>query len=310
METSVPVISLLDPLAPQKVLSACKDVGFFYLSIEGVSSSLTDEVLSASRAFFALPLEAKMALTIDKYARGYTPLGSFALDAAVAPDSNEGFYIKCNPAEGEPNDIKFSLGPNRWPSNTLLPKWRETMDLYFDSIYELAIALVATLAEGLGLPSNFFDPYFRRRSGCTLRLLHYPPVPSNPEAGQFGIGAHCDYGIMTLLLTDETPGLQVCKDDGQWIDVPPRPGTLIVNVGDMLQTWTNGTLKSTMHRVVSKGVQDRYSVPFFLDPDQNAIISCLPQFVSEDRPAGFIPISAGDYIQAKYAQTRKKTGEN
>ena len=135
-----------------------------------------------------------------------------------------------------------------------------------------------------------------------IRLLHYEDTISNPSDGVFGCGAHSDYGMLTFLYTDEVGGLQV-NLKGEWVDVPPMPGCFIVNLGDMLQRWTNDALKSTVHRVVNSSGKERYSVPYFFEPNFESIVECLPAFCSEQNPPKYPSIKSGDYLIGKYNMT-------
>jgi isopenicillin N synthase-like dioxygenase len=128
---------------------------------------------------------------------------------------------------------------------------------------------------------------------CFLRMLRYP---AEPEASA---GAHTDYGAITLLATDGVRGLQVRPVDGDWIPVDAPAGSLIVNLGDMLARWTNGRYRSTPHRVVVKADVDRYSIPFFVNPDRETRVSCIPSCVSESTPCAYAPITAGEFLQGR-----------
>jgi isopenicillin N synthase-like dioxygenase len=165
-----------------------------------------------------------------------------------------------------------------WPPEALLPGWRAVMQAYFDACAALGMRLTRLLGDALGTPAGFFDEPGRFDAPqLFLRLLRYAPEASAPGEGVFGAGAHTDYGMITLLATDEHAGLQIqpragaddandAADDGAgaWYDVAPRRGAFIVNLGDMLERWTNGAFRSTRHRVVTRPHgQQRFSIPFF-----------------------------------------------
>ncbi len=177
-----------------------------------------------------------------------------------------------------PDEAPLRAGPNVWPPEALLPGWRGVMQAYFDACAALGMRLTRLLGAALGTPEGFFDEPGRFDAPqLFLRLLRYAPEASAPAEGVFGAGAHTDYGMLTLLATDAQPGLQIqpragggadhaCADDdgGEWFDVAPRRGAFIVNLGDMLERWTNGAFRSTRHRVVTKAHgQERFSIPFF-----------------------------------------------
>lgn len=160
----------------------------------------------------------------------------------------------------------------------------------------------ARLALALGLPKTFFDKDFEDPMAL-LRLLHYAAVKSIPEEGLYAAGEHTDYGMITLLLTDGTPGLQVQTKTGQWIDVAPRKGAFVVNLGDMLERWSNGLFRSTPHRVLTQGETERYSVPFFYEPNFDAHVACLDVCCSQNNPPKFEPTTSGEHLLYKYRQT-------
>ncbi|CAM9447850.1 unnamed protein product [Laminaria digitata] len=174
------------------------------------------------------------------------------------------------------------------------------MQDYFDRMHAMGIRLSGLLSIGLGLDPAFFEGFFSE-SMSALRLLHYSSEVSNPEKGVYGAGAHSDYGMMTMLATDDVPGLQV-RVNGEWCDVPPRPGAFICNIADMLQRWTNDHLKSAVHRVVNKLGRERYSIPFFFQPNYDAEVACLPQFCSEGSPAKYPTLTSGKYLSGLYSE--------
>ncbi len=126
---------------------------------------------------------------------------------------------------------------------------------------------------------------------------------SKPSDGIYAAGAHTDYGLVTILATDDVPGLQIHTDSVGWTDVAPLPKTFIVNLGDMLERWTNGAFRSTLHRVISTSGRERYSIAYFFEPAFDAVVEALPQCCSEDNPPRFAPTTAGQHLLDKYAQT-------
>ena len=199
---------------------------------------------------------------------------------------------------------------NVWPDEAALPAFRATMLAYFDACHQLGIRLHQALANDLGIAENFFDNTLDRPL-ATLRLLHYPPRPERFEPGQMGAGEHTDYGNITLLATDDAGGLEVQTRDGQWISPPNIPGALVCNIGDCLMRWTNDVYVSTPHRVVNPVGRERYSVAFFLDPNPDAVVECLPSCVTAERPARYAPITGAAYLKSRLDATylhREKAG--
>ena len=160
---------------------------------------------------------------------------------------------------------------------------------------EMAGRFTRLLALALGLDEDFFALDFALPT-TWLRLLHYPPHPAEAPVDQFGAAPHTDYGFITLLAQDEHGGLEVRARDGSWIAAPPIPNTFIVNVADMLARWSNDRWCSTPHRVRNLSGTDRYSLPFFYDPDTRSRIACLPTCCDAEHPPRYAPVLFGDYV--------------
>ncbi|GAA5869021.1 hypothetical protein JCM3774_002450 [Rhodotorula dairenensis] len=273
--------------------------GFLYLTgFESVvSQQELDAVLDVSRAFFATPEDAKAKLKIQRGdgARGWQKMGENVTGGYS--DWHEGWdcYKPFPPEEEDPSRLLH--GPNRWPSEPAT--FRTLLEAHFEKMQVLGHALMDATAMALGLePSD--DDYARLRGWVSdpfwvARCIGYPPLP--PDAKGVSCGAHKDYGNWTLLLADPTPGaLQVflrdrngpsdpdsetdCKDSdggahGQWINADPKPGCLVVNVGEMVEVYSAGRYKATLHRVIHKSPTYRVSVPFFFEPNFDATIAPL-----------------------------------
>eukprot|EP01018_Ginkgo_biloba_P002626 Gb_22952 [translate_table: standard] len=296
------------------VRKACLDSGFFYVINHGIDQEFFDKVFEQSRCFFSLPPQEKMKVSRNEKHRGYTPYQAEALDPSMQSegDCKEGYYIGPDVSEVDVEHRKAFDGPNQWPSEELLPGWRETMEVYYDKVLNVGRRLVTLIALALNLDATFFDkPGMMDEPMAFVRLLHYPGKSSNLECGLYGAAAHSDYGMLTLLATDGVPGLQICrhKDDQpqMWEEVPPRKGAFVINIGDMLERWSNCLFRSTLHRVVING-EERYSVAFFLDPNFNCLVECLPSCCSQTNPARFAPIRSGDYLQERIRLTYGSRG--
>ncbi|XP_042037210.1 2-oxoglutarate-Fe(II) type oxidoreductase hxnY-like isoform X1 [Salvia splendens] len=288
---------------------ACLDSGFFYVINHGIDKEFMDEVFSESKRFFNLPEQEKMKLLKNEKSRGYTPLFDENLNPAnqIHGDYKEGYYIGIEVSEDQSDAQKPFYGPNKWPSEDILPRWRKTMEKYHQEALEVSRSISRLIALALGLDINFFDqPEMLGNPIATLRLLHYEGRTSEPANGIFGAGAHTDYGLITLLATDDNYGLQICKDKDAkpqiWEYVPPLKGAFIVNLGDMLERWSNCFFRSTLHRVLGNG-QERFSIAFFVEPSHECIVECLPTCQSEKNPPKFPPIKCEDYISQKYKDT-------
>lgn len=292
---AVPIIDLSAPPAEAAAAlrKACSESGFLVLANHGVPQEVVDAQCEASKRFFALPLEQKTALlaTRDPNNRGYSPANEQALDPTALPDTKEGYYVGRELSAGSCNLPLH--GPNVWPPEPVCPGFRQAMMDYHTEMVGLSNRILRLLESALELQPGWFEDKFDR-SIATLRPLHYPPQDSDVAKGEFGAGAHTDFGIFTLLLTDQCSGLQV-QYQGQWHDVPPRPDCFVFNIGDLLQIWTNGLFKSTLHRVVNTG-RERYSTAFFLDANFDAPVEALPTCTSPSNPPKFAPTTAGAHL--------------
>ena len=193
---------------------------------------------------------------------------------------------------------------NLWPD---IGGFRDTMLVYFGACHDLGRSLHRAFALDLGLAPGFFEDKLDRPMAA-LRLLHYPEAPARPEAGQLGAGEHTDYGCVTLLATDGVGGLEVRTRAGEWLKAPRSSGAFVCNIGDCLMRWTNDIYVSTPHRVVSPSGRERYSIAFFLDPNPDADIACLPGCASAARPARYAPIRGDAFLLSRLSPTYEKSG--
>ena len=285
---------------------AARDTGFFCVSHHGVDAALIGQVFAQSARFFSQNSSDKSALSIKHTGnnRGYVALGEERLDAAKPGDVKEAFNIGWDLPSDHPEVVarKPFRGVNVWPDTESLPDFHTTMLAYFDACHQLGMQLHRALAHDLGVAENFFDDKLDQPL-ATLRLLHYPPRPDRFEPGQIGAGEHTDYGNITLLATDDSGGLEVRTRDGQWMSPPNLPGALICNIGDCLMRWTNEVYVSTPHRVVNPVGRERYSVAFFLDPNPDAVVACLPGCISLNELAKYPPTTGAAYLKARLDAT-------
>jgi isopenicillin N synthase-like dioxygenase len=180
--------------------------------------------------------------------------------------------------------------PNRWPE---LPGFREPVEAYFDAMLALARRLSAMFALALGLPERHFDPELTRPI-AQLRLLRYPVARAGDSAP--GIGTHCDYECFTILAQDAS-GLEVQNTAGAWVAAPPLEDTFVVNIGEMLQRWSNDAFRATPHRVRAVAGAPRFSIPFFFATNYDTEIACLPSCTTPENPPRYAPVAAGRYLE-------------
>jgi isopenicillin N synthase-like dioxygenase len=295
-------------LIARQIGAACRGIGFFYIAGHGVAPSEMKTVFAKSAEFFTAPASVKETARFSGAAgnRGLISLGGETLDPGKPPDMKEAFNIGLELAPDDPDLLakKPFRAENLWPD---VPGFRATMLAYFARMADLGRTLHRAFALDLGLDPSFFDDKFRKPM-ATLRLLHYPPVEKQPDDGQLGAGEHTDYGNVTLLATDATGGLMVRDRSGRWLDAPVVPDTYICNIGDCLMRWTNDIYVSTPHKVVTPPGRDRYSIAFFLDPDPDAMVECVPTCTDAGRPAKYAPVSAANFLKSRLEPTYKATG--
>ena len=290
--------------AAREIGAACRGAGFFYVVNHGVPAALIADAFAKSRAFFAAPLQEKLAVSIDLVGgnRGYSGFMRETLDPTHGRDKKEAFNIG---VELHPDDPALAAGEpyralNAWPRT---PGFRDTFIEYFDACLALGLDIHRAFARDLALREDFFADKLARPL-ATLRLLRYPPEPE----GEIGAGAHTDYGDITLLATDGVGGLEVRPRDGGWIAAPALDGAFIVNIGDCLMRWTNDIYVSTPHRVVSRGAGERYSIAFFLDPNPFARVEAIPSCVAPGAEPKYPAILAHEYLRSRLEATYPAAG--
>ena len=306
MSAIVPVISLADPDAATKFDDAARNVGFLQIADHGVPAEVIENMLRVSGEFFARSLNEKQRFgpPSPEINRGYAAKGTEGLAYSVGletpPDLFEAFNL--GPSDVDPQSAlaqTLFFAENIWPSDQ--PTFCAAINDYFAHVRSLAHQLTDLFAVALELPVGFFRTY-TNYSTDTLRINHYQRAAAegDPLPGQFGMGAHTDYGIVTILYADPIPGLQIHSASGDWVDVQPEPGCFLVNLGDLTAQWTNDRWRSTLHRVQPpKPGITRRSVAFFHDGNFDAQVECLPTCTSPTNPPKYAPVTAGDHLMAK-----------
>jgi len=256
---------------------AAHDVGFLYVVGHGVPASVTDGILDAARAFFALPLEDRLAIdnVRSPQFRGYTRIGYEHTNGR--PDRRDQLDIGVERAALElgPEDPAYLrlVGPNQWPAS--FPALEDAVLAWQAEADRVSREVLRALAAALGQPDGYFDQWFDEEAHSHLKVIRYPGRGDSTD--DQGVGAHKDYGFLALLLQDDFGGLQVQTLDGDWLDAPPVPGAFVLNLGEVLEIATRGYLRATVHRVVSPpGDVDRFSIPFFLGPRLDSVIEEIP----------------------------------
>ena len=280
---AIPLIDLQDYPGSivNKLSSACAQWGFFHVINHGIDSQLVAALQWASREFFCLPTEMKHAVSRSM-------------------DNPFGYYDRELTKNLRDRKEIFDFAPNEvTPIPPLPPGFRNTLDEYGAACHKLSLALIAICCDGLGAPRDSLAHHFRDGHSSFLRLNYYPLSDSlagsdAPAAGPHGISQHTDAGAITILLQDEVAGLQVWHDE-TWLDVAPVEGAMTINIGDMLQVWSNDRYRAPLHRVRASARRARYSAAYFCNPDYHTTAAPLNSAVSIDNPACYRPIPWAEF---------------
>lgn len=305
---SIPVIDVAPLLSgtdkqgvAKQIRWALSNTGFMYVKNHGIEQEFVDDVFNVTRRFFDLPLPQKMALHVsnsDVALRGYIEPFGENTDPGKTRDLKECFDIG---PQRERIEGPF-FGPNQWPA--ALPEFQTLVYGYHEKMVALSKQLLRGIALSLDLPEAYFDGIMKDPISIQ-RLLHYPPQNGIADKDIIGIGAHTDYGNLTILAQDDVGGLQVMNRDGDWVAGTPIKGTFVINIGDLIQKLTNDVYLANMHRVYNTSGRERYSIPFFIDADFDAVIAPLPSCVSEANPQRYQPVTCGAHkfgrFKASYA---------
>jgi isopenicillin N synthase-like dioxygenase len=300
--------------AARRLDAACRDTGFLVVTGHGVPQNTCDAALDAFAAFFDRPEDEKRRAVVDDPAanRGYSALGQEGLAYSRGEESPrdlfEAFNLGGEATVGEYYDRHRSFyAPNRWPVHP--DGLRDTWLAYGRAIDAVADTILQAMAVALELP----EQWFVERCGhaiVTTRAINYERRSTTPDPvdGQMRMGAHTDYGILTVLLADDVPGLQVFRD-GVWHDVTTPRGAFVCNLGDMLARWTNDRWISTLHRVVpppasATGPVRRRSIARFLDCPPDLVVETIPSCIDDAHPARYEPVNAGEWLRAKVMGSR------
>ena len=286
---------------------ACAGVGFFQAVGHGVSDEATRGLADAIDQFFSAPPEVKRTLRRPGENRGYAPpkSESLSMSLGVAPanamnDFYESFTLGTEAAAYPHADLPAADYPsNTWPG---LPGFRDAVESYLREVTVLSRALLRACSDALGLGTRYFD-HLVDHSIDALKMNNYALAPGAIELDGplTGMGAHTDFGILTVLWADRVAGLEVLGPDFVWHPVLPDPDAFLINLGDAFARWTGDRWRSTLHRVdppvVDGRIERRRSAAFFLDGNHDAVIEPL----SGNAGTGYPPITVADHLRAKLA---------
>ena len=289
-----------------EVRSICHHVGFFLLVNHGVEDGFIESIFTMMERLFALSPEEKAL--IDKrrsrHFRGWEPVGTEYTNNR--PDIREQVDIwtetTARAADVEPAYLRI-LGPNQWLPDEVLDGYRDLTLEWFDRMGAVADELMEVLAVGLGLPEHHFDDLFGDERMSLTKFIHYPPTPHD----QAGVNPHHDAGFLTILAPGPTAGLQVQNGAGDWIPVPNRPGSFVINLGEMLQGMTGNYYVATPHRVVTGA--ERYSAGYFHGPSLDTALAPLALDPSFAAAVEASPLHSGAGFMARKEETESGVGD-
>ncbi len=276
----------------EEISAACAVSGFFYVSGHGISQAAIDNLRETQRQFFSQPDVQKREIAINQHNRGYLGPGEARMRGAAKTDMKEVYFWGRDLPADDP-DVLAGIplcGPNQWPDGP--HQFRDHVMAYAEAVGRTGDLLLQAIAVSLGADRTFFASRYERPM-LRGQLIHYPALPGDAPADQFGVAPHSDFGCITLLL-QETAGLEVLAKNDEWIAAPPLPGALVINIGDLLERWSNNRLPSTRHRVRNQSRNGRYSIAMFYDPSPRAVVD--PRDLGAPEPAAFAPVEAADYV--------------
>jgi len=282
---TIPVIDINEIRSPATLAAldaACREWGFFQVVNHGIPQPAIDKAIGQARAFFAQPLDAKRAISRSRE----NPWGFFDRELTKNVRDLKQVY-DFGPAHGG------NIRP-QWPAG--MPEFRNAVHGYYRHCERLAYRLLAAISTNLGMSPGFLSRGFGPGHTSFLRLNYYPVplTPASASAGHFGVGQHTDAGALTILLQDEQPGLEVFRNNA-WHVVEPRSDALVINIGDIVQVWSNDHYFAALHRVVASAAKERFSIPFFLNPGYETDYAPVPTMIDTARPARYRTINWGEF---------------
>lgn len=276
--------------------SGLKDYGFIVLKDHPIPDSLLNKAYSLIEEFFSLPTEKKMkyALKDRGFQRGYTPFGTEHAKDAKVSDLKEFWHVGRELPPGHRYEGDYPK--NVWPAE--VPEFEKTMKQIYTALDETGKIMLESLTQPLDLHKTFFTEMMSEGNSI-LRLLHYPPIPETADPRSVRAAAHEDINLITILVSATASGLQLKDRDGTWLPIESDPNTLVVDAGDMLARITNEVIPSTTHRVVNPedAKSSRYSMPYFIHPNPDALLTCLPSCKGSGEK--YAPITAQDFLMQR-----------
>lgn len=294
-------------LLGEQIHEAFVTSGFCYIKNHGISEECIERLRQEALDFFHLPLSEKDRYRPKQAVRGFNALNRTIMYGAEKPDYKEFYQIG---PEFLPDGLKEPpqnelQGVNVWPEGR--PAFRQAFLDYYQAAAECGQLLLKAVASSLNLPPDFFKKKYHYPLQRT-QTIWYPPaeMPLGSESITYGVAPHTDYGCITLLWQDDTGGLEVQNLQNEWVPAAPIPGTLVINIGDLLCRWSNNRYRSNMHRVLNKSGKERFSVATFYDPDFDAVIDPRDLGLPDTEASHYEPVTAGAYIMGRIRDSQQK----
>ncbi|KAJ4952658.1 hypothetical protein NE237_029490 [Protea cynaroides] len=281
---SIPLIDLQDDHRDiiKRIGQACEFDGFFQVKNHGIPERLINNMIRISKEYFGLPESERLKNYSNDPSKSVRLSTSFNVKTEKVANWRDFLRLHCYPLEDYVNE---------WPSNP--PSFREDVAEYCTSMRGLALRLLESISESLGLNKDYINKALHKQAQH-MAINYYPPCPQ-PEL-TYGLPVHTDPNLITILLQDDVPGLQVLRN-GKWIAVNPMPGTFIVNIGDQIEVLSNGRYKSVKHRAVVNCNRERISVPTFYCPSPDSMIQPAEELIDDEHHAVYRGFTYGDYYQ-------------
>ena len=306
-KTRIPTISIAHLEQPETLRAldtACREWGIFQILEHGIDAAVGQRLQRQMRDFFALPDAQKLAVSRSSV----NPWGYYDQELTKnTPDWKQ--IYDYGPSDPRTRDIA-----PQWPEP--LPDFQPAILAFYAACETLAFKLLTGISRNLGMPGDDLRGHFAAEHSSFLRLNYFPPCPTPaqpqqlniPTNGHLGVNHHTDSGALTILLHDEQPGLEVYRDDA-WHLIRPVPGALVVNIGDIVQVWSNDRYRAPLHRVRANASAERFSAPFFFNPAYATNYAPLPTTVDKTHPARYRSINWGEFRRGRAAGDYTDQGE-
>ena len=282
----------------EQLVWAATEVGFIYIKNHGIPEDLIASTRSAGAQFFKLGDAEKTEVQSNQYHHGYLKVGATKMHDDAKTDLKESFVwgIELDENALQQEVSNPMLGPNQWP--TAMQSLKASIYPYFEAASETAKLILRGFAVGSSLPAEFFLKH-NDRPVSRGSMQYYPPQNKNEGEPRFGVSPHTDFGVLTVLHQDAIGGLELQLMNGEWRAVPPIDGTLVINVGDLLERWSNGRFRSTPHRVINNSGRERLSLAIAYDPNFETLVESRT-FCDKDDTPKWDDITVGDYLMWRF----------